>query len=258
MTVTSTACITPLVVRVLLAQRRLALRAVARRSRCSRRRSRSASACSTSCCGVSCGHQWPASSVVLRMRTSRNSAVGQPWLTGGDLAGLGLAAVEGTAEHPGLGAADGLHASPRSRWWWPGRPRRAPGRRAAPSLDRVEPLAGELEVEALHVDRPRLVADDVEAALDPADQLLGASGPSGAGCSETLAIRWIGMWPGGVGVGAAVGAAAVELGLHRPHRAVELVADEHAVLDDVPALGLRRPRRRSRRWTGRARRCGRR
>ena len=44
--------------------------------------------------------------------------------------------------------------------------------------------------------------------------------------------------PGGVGEGAAVGAAAVELGLHVAHRAVELVADQHAVADDVPALGL--------------------
>ena len=43
---------------------------------------------------------------------------------------------------------------------------------------------------------------------------------------------------GGVGERAAVGAAAVELRLHVPHRPVELVADQHAVADDVPALGL--------------------
>ena len=74
------------------------------RWRCSRRPVEDASACSTSCWGAALvAHQWPASSMVLRMLTPRNSADGQPWLTGGDLAGLGLAAVEGAAEHPGVG-----------------------------------------------------------------------------------------------------------------------------------------------------------
>ena len=36
------------------------------------------------------GHRWPASSVVLRMRTSRNSAVGQPWLTAATCPGWAL------------------------------------------------------------------------------------------------------------------------------------------------------------------------
>ena len=44
-------------------------------------------------------------------------------------------------------------------------------------------------------------------ALDPGDQLLGATGRPAAGCSETLAIRWIGTCAGGVGERAAVGAA---------------------------------------------------
>ena len=36
------------------------------------------------------GHQWPASSVVLRIRTSRKSAVGQPWLTAATCPGCAL------------------------------------------------------------------------------------------------------------------------------------------------------------------------
>ena len=38
--------------------------------------------------------------------------------------------------------------------------------------DPEEPLAGELEVVALHVDRPGLVSHDVEAVLHPGDQRL--------------------------------------------------------------------------------------
>src|SRR3954451_22074177 len=90
---------------------------------------------------------------------------------GGHLSGLRLAAVERPAEHPGAGPADRLHGPPELR-------RRRlvrrvadlAGERAVP--DREEPLAGELEVEALHVDRPRLVADDVQPAFDPPDQVV--------------------------------------------------------------------------------------
>ena len=77
-------------------------------------------------------------------------------------------------------------------------------------------------------------------------------GPSGAGLQRHVGHPLDRDVTGGVGVGAAVGAAVVELGVHVRHRAVELVADQHAVLDDVPALRLRRPRRRTRWWPGRA------
>ena len=59
-------------------------------------------------------------------------------------------------------------------------------------------------------------------------------GPSGAGWRETLAIRWMGTWPGESAYAQPLDRAVVELGLHVPHRPVELVADEHAVADDVP------------------------
>ena len=83
------------------------------------------------------------------------------------LAGLGLAAVEGAAEHVGLRAADDRHRAPEvRRRRLVGDVAQLTGQPAA--LDPVEPLAGELEVVALHVDRPALVADDVDAALDAA------------------------------------------------------------------------------------------
>ena len=82
-TVTSISCITPLVVRVLLAQRRLALVvSLTIAMHCSE--VEVSSACSTSRCGRPAhvpSHQAVPSSVVFRMRMSRNSAEGQPWLT---------------------------------------------------------------------------------------------------------------------------------------------------------------------------------
>ena len=89
-----------------------------------------------------------------------------------DLAGLRLAAVEGAAEHVRLRAADRLQRAPELG-------RRRLVRDVAQladepaAADLVEALAGELEVVALHVDRPALVADDVDAALDAGDELLG-------------------------------------------------------------------------------------
>ena len=62
-----------------------------------------------------------------------------------------------------------------------------------PALNPVEPLPGELEVVALHVDRPALVAHDVDAAVDPGDQVLGARARRPRQCaSDTFAMRWIG------------------------------------------------------------------
>src|SRR3954467_956321 len=88
-----------------------------------------------------------------------------PWLT--------LAAIEGAAEDVGLRAANRLHGTPEI-----GRGRLVGNVSKlsddAPVLDPVELLPGELEVEALHVDRPGPITQDVDAPLDVADQLLGA------------------------------------------------------------------------------------
>src|SRR5690606_10344721 len=89
----------------------------------------------------------------------------------GHLPGLALAAVERAAEHVGLGAADRLHRAPEvGRGGLVGDVADLPGEPAV--LDEIEALAGELEVVPLHVDRPALVADDVDAALHPGDQLV--------------------------------------------------------------------------------------
>ncbi len=109
------------------------------------------------------GHR-PASCVVFRMLTPLKRADGQPCETARYLAGLGLAAVEGTAEDIGLRTRDGRHGTPEVGG------RRLVGdvpqlTRDAPVLDLEEPLTGELEVVALHVDGPGAVPDDVDAAV---------------------------------------------------------------------------------------------
>ena len=101
-------------------------------------------------------------------------------------------------------------------------------------LDAVEALPGELEVVALHVDGPALVADDVDAAVDPGDELLGA-------------------WPVRAGVGQRHVGHALNRHVHRRVReraavgaleahggrdgAVELVSDQDAVAHEVEGLG---------------------
>src|SRR6202020_3229293 len=81
------------------------------------------------------------------------------------LSRLALAAVERAAEHPGGCATHGLHGAPEV------------GRGGLirdilhlagqlPALNPVEALTGELEVVALHVDRPALVAHDEHAPVD--------------------------------------------------------------------------------------------
>ena len=93
-TVTEMPCITPLVVRVLLAQRRLAL--VESRTMTTHASAREAfRACSTRSCGVGAGmgvpySSEPASAVVLSTRTSRNSAVGAPCETEATCPGCAL------------------------------------------------------------------------------------------------------------------------------------------------------------------------
>src|SRR5918997_1280270 len=149
----------------------------------------------------------------------------------GDLPGLGLAAVEGAAEQVRLRAADDAHRAPEvRRRRLVGHVAQLAGEPAA--LDPVEALAGELEVVALHVDRPALVADDVDAALDAGDDLRGG------GAVLRRLQRDVGhplhrrvLW--GVGEGTAVGAVHAA----QPGRVpVDLVADQHAVAHDVPPL----------------------
>src|SRR5919206_1184148 len=149
----------------------------------------------------------------------------------GDLPGLGLAAVERAAEQVRLRAADDAHRAPEvRRRRLVGHVAQLTGEPAA--LDAVEALAGELEVVALHVDRPALVADDVDAALDAGDDLLGRR-PVGRRLQRDVGHPLDLHVPGGVGEGAAVGAS------HAAHPRgvpVDLVADQDAVPDDVPLL----------------------
>src|SRR6201999_2150695 len=118
------------------------------------------------------------------------------------LTGLRLAAVEGPAELPGLRPADRLHRPPELRG---GRlVRRVPDLAGQLAVaDRVEPLPGELEVEALHVDRPRLVALDVEPTLDASDQV-GGGDAVGRRLERDVGHALDGDVAGRVGVGAAV------------------------------------------------------
>ncbi len=149
----------------------------------------------------------------------------------GDLPRLALAAVEGAAEHVGLRAADRLHRVPEvRRGRLVGDVPQLAVEAAVP--DPEEPLPGELEVVPLHVDRPGLVAEDVDAGLDAGDQVVGRRAAGGR------AERHVGHplqrhVAGGVGERAPVGPAeALEL----RHPPVELVADEDAAGDEVPGL----------------------
>ena len=94
----------------------------------------------------------------------------------GHLTGLGLAAVERTAEPPRRRTADGLHRVPEvGGGGLVGHIADLAVEFAA--ADAEEALAGELEVVALHVDRPALVPDDVDAVVHPGDQVGGAQIP---------------------------------------------------------------------------------
>src|SRR5690606_37081132 len=96
----------------------------------------------------------------------------------GHLPRLGLAAVHRPVQLPGRRPAHGVHRPPEvGGGGLVGHVAQLPGEPAA--LDAVEALAGELEVVALHVDRPGLVADDVDAAVDARDQLVDGGVPLG-------------------------------------------------------------------------------
>src|SRR5690349_6309671 len=88
---------------------------------------------------------------------------------GRDLTRLRLAAVEGTAEHVGRRSPYRTHRTPGFRR------RRLVGHvlehpRQLPVADAIEPLPSELVVVPLHVDRPGLVTDDVNAVVDTSDK----------------------------------------------------------------------------------------
>src|SRR5919202_2451266 len=121
----------------------------------------------------------------------------------GDLPGLGLAAVERAAEQVRLRSADDAHRAPEvRRRRLVGHVAQLAGQLAA--LDPVEPLAGELEVVALHVDRPALVPDDEDAAVDAGDDLLGRR-PVGRGLQRDVRHPLDLHVAGGVGERAPVG-----------------------------------------------------
>src|SRR5262245_55272813 len=101
-------------------------------------------------------------------------------------------------------------------------------------LDLPEELPAEGEVETLVIDRPRAVADDQHAVLGPGDQvferarrLAGRERDVGHALERHRRI--------GIGV-----TRAARRGLADPARLIArgLIADEHAVLDQVPALRL--------------------
>src|SRR4051794_1011242 len=246
--------IDPLVVRLLPAQRRLASELSTTKATCPSA-VEAASAFSTTSCGVrrlTRPPRWRSSDAIAWLLCSWMSsrARSSPTLLHGvedvhlvepgrrtavahrrDLAGLALPAVEGPAEDVGLRAADHRHGAPEvGRRRLVGDVAQLPGEPAA--LDPVEPLAGELEVVALHVDRPALVADDEDAAIDPGDDLLGG------GAARCRLQGHVGHplhrhVAGGVGEGAAVGPGHAAQPRHVP---VDLVADQDAVLDEVPLL----------------------
>ena len=194
MTVTDLLIVMPLVVRVLPAKRRLALLDSVHQDDAAAGRRRRQGPLDGLLRGQRLDHR-PASVRVFRTLTASEQRRRATVADRGHLTRLTLAAVHRASEHPGLRSADRFQRAPEvRRRRLVGDVPQLPGELPVP--DQEEPLTGELEVVALHVDRPAVVADDVDAALDPADQLGSCDGPSAAGCSDTLAIRWIGTCPG--------------------------------------------------------------
>src|SRR5918998_2776591 len=255
---TTTTCrerVAPLVVRLFFAQRRLASELSTTKATCPSA-VEAASAFSTTSCGrdheLTSPPRWRSSAAFAELLCPRMSsqARSSPGLLDGvedihaleqghraavagrgDLSGLGLAAVERAAEQVRLRAADDAHRAPEvRRRRLVGHVAQLAGEPAA--LDPVEALTGELEVVALHVDRPALVADDVDAALDAGDDV-GGGGAVGCRLQRDVGHPLHRRVLRRVGEGTAVGPghAAEPRGVP-----VDLVADQHAVPDDVPLL----------------------
>ena len=94
------------------------------------------------------------------------------------LPGLGLAAAEGAAEHPGLGRPR-RPWSPRSRWWWPGRRRQRTWPASSPFRIRKQrwPVNWKLK-RCMSIDQER--SPTMSAVLHAGDQA-GGAGPVGGG-----------------------------------------------------------------------------
>ena len=106
-----------------------------------------------------------------------------------------------------------------------------PGDSSAPDL--VEALPGELEVVALHVDRPALVAHDEDAAIDTANQILGGGTFTWCWGERDIRHSLDGHVERRISEGTAI--RSVTTG-NRSRCPVELVADERAAVDDVERL----------------------
>src|SRR6478736_7522042 len=148
-----------------------------------------------------------------------------------DLTWLALAAVERTTEQIGLPATDAVHRAPEfgCRRLIGDIPDLA-GQLTAP--DPVETLPGELKVVPLHVDRPRLVTDDVDPVLDTADQIGGRAArrvrlQADVGHPLDRDVRRR------IGVGAAIGTVETQPAGEHP---VQLVAGEDPPADQIPGL----------------------
>src|ERR1700691_4679944 len=175
-TVSERVAATPLVVSVLPAQRRFAVEDSSAMTTVSPPALAAASARSTVSCGVMEG-PFGVMPLVPFFRSVEHPHRAEergrrPVAHRRHLPGLALPAVERPAQDVRLGAADRLHRVPEvGRRRLVGHVLELAVEAAVP--DPVEPLARELEVVPLHVDRPRLVAEDVDAVLDAGDQLVG-------------------------------------------------------------------------------------
>ena len=110
---------------------------------------------------------------MLRIVTLRKRAGTQPWLTEFDLRRLALAVVEGAAHPVRRLAADHVHRVPEHRRVaLVGDVLQHADDLAVAHL--VERLAGELEVVALMIDRPRPAVLDDDAALGGGDDVVEA------------------------------------------------------------------------------------
>ena len=159
----------------------------------------------------------------------RNRATGAAVADGVDLRRLALAVVERAAQWYVAGPPRPSQA-PRNRSCATDRRRRAACRRPCP-LDLPERLAAELEVVALLIDRVAAVARRSGCRFDAADQFVERRSPAPvratrSACAETARCPRL-------GVQAAVRALAPD---ERRQIARRLPVDEHAVLDQMPAL----------------------
>ena len=99
------------------------------------------------------------------------SRAGRPMAYWGDLTRLSLAAIESALEFPSLSTTDVIHGTPKIS------SRRGVRRilhhlAELPIFDPIETLRSKLKIEALHIDRPGLVAYDIETIFDICDQII--------------------------------------------------------------------------------------